>query len=133
MIIIKLLLYKVFKIGKNVKKLMKTSAEKGLTKEEVERLNIKREKYLSCYKLNLIFYFFGLLVLNLLLGYICTCYGGLYKNSINAFLFGIVFSIIFSFIFCAIICFLIVSLYKIGKLTNSKCVVSAYIVLSTLY
>ena len=133
MIIIKLLLYKVFKIGKNVKKLMKTSAEKGLTKEEVERLNIKREKYLFCYKLNLIFYFVGLLVLNLLLGYICTCYGGLYKNSINAFLFGIVFSIIFSFIFCAIICFLIVSLYKIGKLTNSKCVVSAYIVLSTLY
>ena len=133
MIIIKIVLYKVFKIGKMVKKLMRNSAEKGLTKEEVELLYEKREKYLLCYRINLFFYFFFLLALTILIGYICTCYGGIYKNSMNSFLFGFVFSIISSFIFCAIICFLIVSLYKIGKISNSKCIVSSYIVLSTLY
>ena len=133
MIIIKIVLYKVFKIGKMVKKLMRNSAEKGLTKEEVELLHVKREKYLFCYKINLFFYFFFLLALTILIGYICICYGGIYKNSMNAFLFGFAFTIIFSFIFCAIICFLIVSLYKIGKISNSKCIVSSYIVLSTLY
>ena len=133
MIIIKIVLYKVFKIGKMVKKLMKNSAEKGLTKDEVELLHLKREKYLFCYKINLILYFFFLIALTLLIGYICTCYGGIYKNSMNSFLFGFVFSIIATFIICAIICFLIVSLYKIGKILNSKCVVSSYIVLSTLY
>ena len=73
------------------------------------------------------------MALSILFGYICTCYGGVYKNSINYFLFGLLFSIIFSFIFCAAICFLIVSLYKIGKICDSKCAVSGYIVLSTLY
>ena len=133
MIIIKLLLYRVFKIGKNVKRLMKNSAEKGLTKDEVEQLKIKREKYLAWYKKCLIAYFCFLMGLTVLIGYICTCYGGVYKNSINYFLFGLLFSVIFSFVFCAVICFLIVSLYKIGKISNSKCVISAYIVLSTLY
>ena len=133
MIVIKLLLNRVFKLGKNVKKLMRSSAEKGLTKDEVEQLRIKREQYFEWYKKGLIIYFCVLMGLTVFFGYICTCYGGVYKNSINYFLFGLLFSLIFSFIFCAAICFLIVSLYKLGKIYNSKCVISAYIVLSTLY
>ena len=133
MLIIKLLLYRVFKIGKNAKRLMRNSAEKGLTKDEIEILREKREQYLKWYKKCLVAYFSVLMVITIFIGYICICYGGIYKNSINAFLFGILFSIIFSFIFCGVLCFLIVVLYKIGKATNSKCVVSAYIVLSTLY
>ena len=133
MIVIKLILYRVFKIGKNVKKMMRRSAEKGLTKDEIELLNSKRENFKEEYKKYLIIYFSILMGLTIFIGYICTCYGGVYKNSINAFLFGILFTIIFSFIFCAVLCFLIVGLYKIGKITNSKCAVSAYIVLSTLY
>ena len=133
MIMIKILLYRVFKIGKNVKKLMSKSAEKGLTKEEVEELIIKREQYVEWYKKGLIIYFSILMGLTIFFGYICTCYGGVYKNSINYFLFGIFFSLIFCFIFCAAICFLIVGLYKLGKMYDSKCAISAYIVLSTLY
>ena len=133
MIVIKLILYRVFKIGKNVKKMMRRSAEKGLTKDEIELLNYKRKNFKEEYKKYLIIYFSILMGLTIFIGYICTCYGGVYKNSINAFLFGILFTIIFSFIFCAALCFLIVGLYKIGKITNSKCAVSAYIVLSTLY
>ena len=133
MIMIKILLYRVFKIGKNVKKLMRKSAEKGLTKEEVEELIIKREQYVEWYKKGLIIYFSILMGLTIFFGYICTCYGGVYKNSINYFLFGIFFSLIFCFIFCAAICFLIVGLYKLGKMYDSKCAISAYIVLSTLY
>ena len=133
MIVIKLLLYRVFKLGKNVKKLMRNSAEKGLTKDEVEQLRIKREEYFEWYKKCLIIYFSVLMGLTIFFGYICICYGAVYKNSINYFLFGLLFSVIFSFIFCAVICFLIVSLYKLGNFYNSKCVVSAYIVLSTLY
>ena len=133
MILIKLLLYRVFKIGKTAKKLMKSSSEKGLNANEVERLNLKREKFFKNYRIFTIIYFSALMALSILFGYICTCYGGVYKNSINYFLFGLLFSIIFSFIFCAAICFLIVSLYKIGKICDSKCVVSGYIVLSTLY
>ena len=133
MIVIKLVLYRALKIGKTIKKLMSRSAEKGLTKDEIEQLNEKREKFLEDYRKYLIIYFSVLMGLTIFFGYICTCYGGVYKNSINYFLFGILFSIIFSFIFCAAICFLIVGLYKIGKITNSKCTISAYIVLSTLY
>ena len=133
MIVIKLVLYRALKIGKTIKKLMSRSAEKGLTKDEIEQLNEKREKFMQDYRKYLIIYFSVLMGLTIFIGYICTCYGGVYKNSINNFLFGILFSMIFSFIFCAAICFLIVGLYKIGKITNSKCAVSAYIVLSTLY
>ena len=133
MIVIKLVLYRALKIGKTIKKLMSRSAEKGLTKDEIEQLNEKREKFMQDYRKYLIIYFSVLMGLTIFIGYICTCYGGVYKNSVNNFLFGILFSMIFSFIFCAAICFLIVGLYKIGKITNSKCAVSAYIVLSTLY
>ena len=133
MIVIKVVLFRVFKLGKNMKKLMRNSAEKGLTKDEVEQLRIKREQFFEWYKKGLIIYFCILMGLTVFFGYICTCYGGVYKNSINYFLFGLLFSLIFSFIFCAAICFLIVGLYKLGKIYNSKCAISAYIVLSTLY
>ena len=133
MIIIKVVLFRVFKLGKNIKKLMSSSAEKGLTKDEVEQLRLKREHFFEWYKKGLIIYFCVLMGLTVFFGYICTCYGGVYKNSINYFLFGLLFSLIFSFIFCAAICFLIVGLYKVGKMYNSKCAISAYIVLSTLY
>ena len=133
MIIIKLLLYKVFKIGRKPKQMMKSSTEKGLSQDELLQLQYKRQKYLKDYNRNLIIYFSCLMVLNIFIGYICICYGGVFPNSIGAFLYGLLFSLIMSFIFCAAICFLIVCIYKLGNYLNNKCVVSAYIVLSTLY
>ena len=133
MIIIKLVVYKLFKIGKNTKKMMKASSEIGLTQEEIEELHLKRLNYLKRYKLCLMIYFICLMALNILFAYICICYAGVFYNSQGAFLYGLLFSLIFSFIFCAIICLLIVSLYRLGKYLKSKCTISAYIVLSTLY
>ena len=133
MIIIKLVIYNIFKISKNSKRMMKSSAEKGLTPEEIEQLKRIREKYLSNYKRNLLIYFICIMILNVFIAYICICYAGVFLNSQGAFLFGLLFSLIFSFIFCAIFCLIIVCLYKIGKRLDSKCAISAYIVLSILY
>ena len=132
-IIIKLVIIKLFKIGKKPKRLMKASTEKGLNPNELEELQLKRQKYLNDYKRNLLIYFVCLMCLNAFIAYICICYGGVFPNSIGAFLFGLLFSLIFSFIFCAVICLIIVSLYRLGKYLNNKCLLSAYIVLSTLY
>ena len=133
MIIIKLVVYKLFKIGKKTKKMMRASAEIGLTPEEIEELHLKRQKYLKRYKISLLVYFILLMALNILIAYICICYAGVFYNSQGAFLYGLLFSLILSFIFCAIICFLIVCLYRLGKYLKSKCTISAYIVLSALY
>ena len=133
MIIIKLVIYNIFKISKNSKRMMRSSAENGLTSEEVNQLKAKKEKYLKNYKRNLLIYFICLILLNVFIAYICICYSGVFLNSQGAFLFGLLFSLIFSFIFCAFFCLLIVCLYKIGKQFNSKCATSAYVVLSTLY
>ena len=132
-LVIKLVLIKLFKIGKNAKKIMRASAEKGLYKNELEQLQLKRQNYLLIYKKHLIIYFACLMGLNCFIAYICICYGGVFHNSIGAFFYGLLFSLIFSFIFCAVFCLCIVALYRLGKYLKSKCVVSAYIVLSTLY
>ena len=133
MIIIKLVITKVFKISTRVKKMMKASAEMGLSQNELELLQLKRQKYVSDYKVNLLIYFLCLMILNLLIAYICICYGGIFPNSIEAFLYGLLFSLILSFIICAIICFINVSIYKFGKCLNCKCLTYTYTFLSTLY
>ena len=133
MIIIKLVIYKFFKIGKTTKKMMKSSAEKGLTPGEVQQLNLKRQKYLKDYERNLLIYFACLMGLNIFIAYYCICYAGVFHNSIGAFLYGLLFSLIFSFIFCGVICLAIVSLSRLGIYLNNKCINSAFIVLSTLY
>ena len=133
MIIIKLLLYKLFKIGKEQKKLMRSSEEKGLNQDELFQLQSKRLKYLNDYNRNLNIYFICLLALNVFISYICICYGGVFQNSIGAFIYGFIFSLIMSYLFCAVICFIIVFIYKLGKRFDNKCIVSTYIIFSTLY
>ena len=133
MIVIKLVIYKLFKIGKSTKKMMRSSAEKGLTPEEVDQLNAKRQQYLKNYQKNLLIYFIFLICLNIFIAYYCTCYGGVFPNSIGAFLYGLLFSLIFSFIFCGVICLAIVSISRLGKYLDNKCINSSFIVLSTLY
>jgi hypothetical protein len=133
MIFIKLVLFKIFKIGKTAKRMMTASAEKGLNPDEIQQLNLKRQNYLKNYKKSLLIYFICLMILNVFFAYICICYAGVFINSQGAFILGLLISMIFSFIFCAIICFLIVSLYRLGKKMNSKCIISAYVVLSALY
>ena len=132
-LVIKLVLVKLFKIGKKAKKLMRPSSEIGLNKIEMEKLLVKRAKFMNDYKRNLMIYYIILMCLNCFIAYICICYGGVFHNSIGAFFYGLVFNLIFSFIFCAVFCLGIVSLYRLGKYLDSRCVKSAYVVLSTLY
>ena len=132
-LIVKLLLYKLFKIGKKVKKMMKPSSEKALNQDELLLLKVKRQKFLNEYNRNLMIHFIVLMGLTVLISYICICYGGVFPNSIGAFIWGFIFSLILCYIFCAVVCFIIVCIYKLGKYLNNKCVISAYIVLSTLY
>ena len=132
-LVVKLLLYKLFKIGNKHKRLMDTSSEKGLYKDEVKKLKKIRQRYMKCYNLSIKIYFASILALTILFGYTCICYGGIFVNSIGVFFLGFLFSLIFSYIFCAFICFLIVSIFKLGKTLENKCVISFYIVLSTLY
>ena len=132
-IIIKLLLYKLFKIGKEQKKLMRSSEEKGLNQDELFQLQFKRLKYLNDYNRNLNIYYICLIVLNVFISYICICYGGVFQNSIGAFIYGFIFSLIMSYLFCAVICFIIVCIYKLGKRFDNKCIVLTYTVCSTLY
>ena len=132
-LIVKLLLYRLFKIGKKVKKMMKPSSEKALNQDELLLLKVKRQKFLNEYNRNLMIYFIVLMGLTVFISYICICYGGVFPNSIGAFIWGFIFSLIMCYIFCAAFCFIIVCIYKLGKYLNNKCVISAYIVLSTLY
>ena len=133
MIFIKLVIYKIFKIGKNAKRMMRASAENELNQNEIEELHSKRRNYLKKYKKYLLIYFICLMALNILFAYTCICYAGVFINSQGVFLLGLLLSLIFSFIFCAVICFLIVCLYRLGKYLENKCLISAYVVLSTLY
>ena len=133
MIIIKLVIMKLFKIGKTEKAMMRSSSEKGLNQNELDLLQLKRRKYMSNYKIKLLVYFLCIEIFNLLIAYICICYGAIFPNSIEAFLYGMLFSLIISFIVCLIISLLIVTLYKCGKCLNCKCMISTYNFLSTLY
>ena len=132
-IIIKLLLYRLFKIGKEQKKLMRSSEEKGLNQDELFQLQSKRLKYLNDYNRNLNIYFICLIALSVFISYICICYGGVFQNSIGAFIYSFFFSLIMSYVFCAAICFIIVCIYKLGKRFDNKCMASTYIIFSSLY
>ena len=133
MIIIKIVLYRLLKIKKEDKKMMKASSEKDLNEIQLEELLNKRNKFIKIYKIKLIVYFVLLMVLSILFSYFCICYGGIFRNSISAFLLGFLFSSILTFILCALICLIIVSIYRLAKYLKNKCILSTYIVLSTLY
>ena len=133
MVMIKLVLFRLFKIKKETKKLMRYSAEKNLNKDELKELQRDRVKFLRNYKIKLLIYFALMMALSLLFAYFCICYGGVFPNSISAFLLGFLFSFILTFILCAFFCFIIVVIYKIGKKYKNKCILSTYIVLSTMY
>ena len=133
MIIIKLVLYRLFKIKKNIKKMMHHSYENNIETTELDDLEQKRYDYLVNYHIKLIIYFVLLILLSLFFGYICISYLGVFKESINAFFFGFLFSFIFSIIFCAVICFIIVSINKISRIFKNRCLLSTYVVLSTIY
>ena len=132
-IFIKFVFYKLFKIKRKEKKMMKHSEDKRLNTEELEDLQSKRNKYLKIYKIKLIIYFILLLIFSILFAYMCICYAGIFRNSISAFLFGFLFSFIMSFIICALFCLIIVGIYWIGKKCKNRCILSTFIVLSTIY
>ena len=133
MIIIKLLLYRVFKIKKDIKKMMHHSFEEKINKKELKNLEQKRYDYLLNYHYKIVIYFSVMIFLSLFFTYICICYGGVFENSLNIFFLGFLFSAIFSFIFCAAICFIIVGINKISRMFKNKCLLSIYVVLSTIY
>ena len=133
MIIIKLVLYRTFKVKKTVKKMMQHSFEIDLDESDLDNLVQKRYDYLSCYHIKLIIYFCSLMILGLFFSYICVSYGGVFPNSINAFFFGFLFSALLSFIICALFCFIIVSINKIARACKNRCLLSTYVVLSTIY
>ena len=133
MIIIKLVLNRALKIKKDAKQMMKHSYEKELTDGELNELKDKRVNYLVKYQIRLIIYFVVLFILTIFFAYIIISYSEVFKNSIVGILLGFVFSIIFSFVFCAIICLIIVAFYKIGRKLRNKCMLSTYVVLSTIY
>ena len=133
MIIIKLVLNRLLKIKKETKKMMNHSYEKKIEESELETLEQKRSKILICYHIKIISYFIAMSLLTLFISYICIIYGEIFKNSINAFFFGLLFTVIFSFVICAVICFIIVSIYMISRKLKNKCLLSTYIVLSTVY
>ena len=133
MIIIKLVLNRALKIKNEVKIMMAHSYENGLNEKELEEIKNIRVTYLVKYHIRLIIYFLLMLALSILFAYICICYSEIFKNSISSILYGFVFSIIFSFILCAIICLIIIIIYKIGKKCKNRCLLSTFIVLSTMY
>ena len=133
MIIIKLVLHKTFKIKKRIKKMMHRSYEEKVSESDLDLLEQKRYNYLVHYHVKIIIFFVLLIILSLLIAYVCISYGGVFTNSINAFFFGLLFSFIFSFVICAIICFVIVSFNKISRALKNRCLLSTYVVLSTIY
>ena len=133
MIIIKLVLNRALKLKKEAKRMMRHSYEKELGEDELNELKNKRVKYLINYHIRLIIYFVVLLILCLFFAYISICYSEIFKNSIINILLGFAFSIIITFILCAFFCLIIVIIYKIGKRLRNKCLMSTYVVLSTMY
>ena len=113
--------------------MMNHSYEEKLETNELEDLEQKRIDYLVLYHIKIIIYFCLLILLSLFFAYICVCYGGVFENSINAFFLGFLFSFILSFVLCAVICFIIVSINKISRMLKNRCLLSAYVVLSTVY
>ena len=133
MVIIKLVLNRALKVKKDAKRMMEHSYEKELTQIDLANLKEKRVDYLVNYHTRIIIYFVALFILSLFVAYICVCYSEVFKNSVTSILLGFVFSIIFSFIFCALICLIIITFYKVGKKLRNKCLLSTYVVFSTMY
>ena len=132
-IIVKLVLFKLFKIKKKKKKMMCHFSEKGLDDIQFEELQKNRNRFLKKYKIKLIIYFVLMMTLSIIFAYICICYAGVFPNSISAFLLGFLFSFITSIIICSLLCFIIVGIYRIGKKCKNRCLLSTYIVFSTIY
>ena len=81
MIIIKLVLYRAFKVKRQVKKMMHHSFENYLEESELENLEYKRYHYLVCYHIKIIIYFCLIITLSLFISYICIGYGAIFPNS----------------------------------------------------
>ena len=124
MLIIKLLLFKVFKVTKETKELLRSHDDENQN---------EKYKFLKRYKIKLLIFFITVIILSLFLSIFCICYGGVFPNSMSAFLLGFLFSVIFSFIFCALLCFLLVGIYKIGKRLKINFIVSAFVILRKIY
>jgi len=133
MIIIKLVLYRVFKIKKKVKKMMRHSYENKVEETDFDDLRQKRYDFLVLYHTKTIIFFVVLFVFSLFFTYICVSYAGVFKNSVNYFFLGFLFTCIFSFIFCSAICFIIVGINKIARVLRNRCLLSTYVVFSTVY
>ena len=129
----KLIMNSIFEINNNNKIIINDSYEEGLNKEKSEDLKTNRNDYIKKYKNNYVIYSICVIIINIIIGYICTCYGGVFPNSYTYFIYGFLFSFIMSIIICIFLCFIIVILYKIGKAKNNFCTLSAYITLSKLY
>ena len=133
MILIKLIMYCIFEINNKNKIVINDSYEEGLNKEKSEDLKTNRNDYIKKYKNNYVIYSICVIIINIIIGYICTCYGGVFPNSYTYFIFGLLFSFIMSIIICIFLCFIIFILYKIGKEKNNFCALSFYISLSNIY
>ena len=131
MIIIKFVLYRTFKIKQKTKESLRSSS--FTNKNALKESKRKREAFLKEYNFKLLIYFASMMTLSILFAYFCICYGGVFPNSMSAFILGFIFSSIFSFILCAFFCLIIILLYKYGKKYKNKCFLSSYIVLSTIY
>ena len=112
---------------------MKHSYENKVEETDFEDLKQKRYDFLVLYHIKIIIFFIALFVFSLFFTYICVSYAGVFKNSVNYFFLGFLFSCIFSFIFCAAICFIIVGINKIARILKNRCLLSTYVVFSTVY
>ena len=133
MILIKSVMNYIFEINEKDKILINNSYEAQLNEEKLEDLKTRKEKYIKNYIKNYRIYLICVVIINIIIGYICTCYGGVFPNSYTYFICGFLFSFIMSIIICIFLCFIIVILYIIGKAKNNFCTLSAYITLSKLY
>ena len=133
MILIKSVMNYIFEINEKDKILINNSYEAQLNEEKLEDLKTRKEKYIKNYIKNYRIYLICVVIINIIIEYICTCYGGVFPNSYTYFIYGFLFSFIMSIIICIFLCFIIVILYKIGKAKNNFCTLSAYITLSKLY
>ena len=131
-LIVKLILYSLFKITYATKKMFcNDDIKKSIV--ELEELNNKREKFLKSYVTKIYIYIIVIIVLVIIFGFFSTCYGGVFINSVGGLLWRFVFAFIFAFILCFIVCFIICLIYKLGMSANSRCLLCFYYVAKTIY
>ena len=114
-ILIQIVINYIFRITDEDKTIMNNSFIKKLNKAEFEQLKNKRENYLNKHFLNYTIYFAIIFIINLILGYICSCYGGVFPNSYSFFIYSFIFSFIMSLIFSFIFFLIIFGFYKLLK------------------